>query len=84
MEYHSSNGWFSNWACRIYGKTGVRKNPNYDTKSINAVKASLMGPLASIGDSIFWGTLKIIATGIGVSFAAAGSPFRTNSIFSDL
>ena len=49
------------------------EDPNYDTKSINAVKASLMGPLASIGDSVFWGTLKIIATGIGVSFAAAGS-----------
>ena len=45
------------------------KNPDYDVSSINALKVSLMGPLAGIGDSFFWGSLKIIATGIGVSFA---------------
>ncbi|GMA52814.1 hypothetical protein GCM10025857_41710 [Alicyclobacillus contaminans] len=28
-------------------------NVNFDEQSINAVKASLMGPLAGIGDSIF-------------------------------
>lgn len=48
-------------------------DPDYDVSSINAVKVALMGPLAGIGDSIFWGSLKIIATGIGVSFAAQGS-----------
>ena len=32
-------------------------NPAFDVQSINAVKASLMGPLAGIGDSIFWGTV---------------------------
>lgn len=49
------------------------ENPDYDTTSINAVKVSLMGPLAGIGDSIFWGSLKVIATGIAVSFGVAGS-----------
>lgn len=44
-----------------------------DPKSINPVKVSLMGPLAGIGDSLFWGTLRVIAAGIGVSFAAQGS-----------
>lgn len=48
-------------------------NPDYDVSSINATKVSLMGPLAGIGDSIFWGSLKVIATGIGVSFALQGS-----------
>ena len=28
---------------------------DFDASSINAVKSSLMGPLAGIGDSIFWG-----------------------------
>lgn len=49
------------------------ENPDYDVISINAVKVSLMGPLAGIGDSIFWGSLKVIATGIAVSFGLAGS-----------
>ena len=49
------------------------KNPDYDVSSINALKVSLMGPLAGIGDSFFWGSLKIIATGIGVSFALQGN-----------
>lgn len=44
-----------------------------DEESINAVKTALMGPLAGIGDSFFWGTLRIIAAGIGASLAAQGS-----------
>ncbi|WP_207940730.1 PTS system, fructoselysine/glucoselysine-specific IID component [Enterococcus sp. DIV2402] len=50
-------------------------NPEFDEQSISAVKASLMGPLAGIGDSIFWGTLRIIAAGIGVSLASEGNLF---------
>lgn len=36
-------------------------------------KAGLMGPLAGIGDSFMWGTLRIIATGIGTSLAMNGN-----------
>ena len=50
-------------------------NPAFDVQSINAVKASLMGPLAGVGDSIFWGTVRIIAAGIGVSIAKDGNLF---------
>lgn len=49
------------------------KNPNFDATSISAIKTSLMGPMAGIGDSFFWGTLLTIAVGIGVSFAKEGS-----------
>ncbi|EEI85847.1 PTS system, mannose/fructose/sorbose family, IID component [Anaerococcus lactolyticus ATCC 51172] len=48
-------------------------NSDFNEESINAVKASLMGPLAGIGDSIFWGTLRVIAAGIGISFASQGN-----------
>lgn len=48
-------------------------DPNFETESINNVKVSLMGPLAGIGDSFIWGTLRIIATGVGVSLAAQGN-----------
>lgn len=46
---------------------------NFDTSSINAVKASLMGPLSGIGDSIFLGTLRVLAAGIGISLAMKGN-----------
>lgn len=46
---------------------------DFDTSSINAVKSSLMGPLAGIGDSIFWGVLRVIAAGIAVSLGSAGN-----------
>lgn len=49
------------------------KNPEFDATSISAVKSSLMGPMAGIGDSFFWGTLLVIATGIGVSLANQGN-----------
>ncbi|GGE25950.1 PTS mannose transporter subunit IID [Pullulanibacillus camelliae] len=48
-------------------------DPDFDEHSINAVKASLMGPLAGIGDSLFWGTFRVIAAGIGISFAKQGN-----------
>ncbi len=46
---------------------------DFDTSSINNVKVGLMGPLAGIGDSLLWGTLRIIATGIGTSLALQGN-----------
>lgn len=44
-------------------------NEDFDTSSISSVKASLMSPLAGIGDSLFWGTLRVIATGVGTSLS---------------
>jgi len=49
------------------------KNEEFDASSINAVKSSLMGPLAGIGDAFFWGTLKLIAAGVGISLASQGN-----------
>lgn len=45
----------------------------FDESSISSVKTGLMGPIAGIGDSIVWGTLKIIAAGVGISLAIKGS-----------
>lgn len=49
------------------------KTDDFDTYSINALKASLMGPLSGIGDSFFWGTFRVIAAGIGISLAEQGN-----------
>lgn len=50
-----------------------RSGGGMDSASIDNVKASLMGPLAGLGDSFFWGTLRLIATGIGTSLALKGN-----------
>ena len=49
-------------------------NPDeFDAESINALKASLMGPLSGIGDSIFWGTVRLIAAGVAIPLAMQGN-----------
>ena len=48
-------------------------NDDFDESSINDVKVALMGPLSGLGDSFFWGTLRVIATGIGTSLAMQGN-----------
>lgn len=50
-------------------------NSDFDESAISAIKTALMGPLAGIGDSLFWGTFRIIAAGIGVSLASEGNIF---------
>lgn len=46
---------------------------DFDSSSINAVKAALMGPLSGIGDSLLLGTLRVLAVGIGTSLAVQGN-----------
>lgn len=53
------------------------EDPNFDKASINAVKTSLMGPFAGIGDSIFQSTWRVITMGIGLSMAAGGNILGT-------
>jgi len=43
---------------------------DFDTQSIDSVKASLMGPMSGIGDAIFWGVLRVIAAGVGMALCA--------------
>jgi fructoselysine and glucoselysine-specific PTS system IID component len=62
----------------IVGITAAMEEENandddFDESAINNVKASLMGPLAGVGDSLYWGTLRLIATGVGTSLALKGN-----------
>ena len=77
MEFFNITVYFSTLVLGIVTAMEERraKDPNFDTSSINNVKASLMGPLSGIGDSIFLGTLRIIAAGIGASLCMNGNPF---------
>ena len=64
----------------IFGIVAAMEEENansedFDVTSINSVKAGLMGPLAGIGDSVFWGTLRPLAGGIACSLAINGNVF---------
>lgn len=50
----------------------VKSDGEFEADSINAIKVGLMGPFAGVGDSFFSGTLRIIATGMGLGLAQAG------------
>lgn len=49
------------------------ENQDFDTTSIANVKLALMGPLSGLGDAFYWGTLRILATGIGTTLALQGN-----------
>lgn len=62
----------------IMGITAAMEEQNsqkegFDEESINTVKTGLMGPLAGVFDSLFWGTMKVIAAGVGISLAIKGN-----------
>jgi PTS system mannose-specific IID component len=44
-----------------------------DEASISGVKIGLMGPLAGVGDPIFWGTLRPVLAALGAGLALTGS-----------
>ncbi|WP_158367309.1 PTS mannose transporter subunit IID [Candidatus Williamhamiltonella defendens] len=44
-----------------------------DDAAINGIKVGLMGPLAGVGDPIFWGTLRPVFAALGAGLAMSGS-----------
>ena len=52
----------------------ARDPESVDVQSIQAVKGSLMGPIAGIGDSMFHGTLRPLIGGVSASLALQGNP----------
>lgn len=48
-------------------------NDDFDVSSISAIKTALMGPLSGIGDSIFLGTIRVLAVGLAGSLSLKGN-----------
>ena len=44
-----------------------------DDAAINGLKVGLMGPLAGVGDPIFWGTVRPVFAALGAGIAMSGS-----------
>lgn len=45
-----------------------------DDAAIVGIKTGLMGPLAGVGDTIDWGTIKVLMCSLGCAVSANGSP----------
>lgn len=77
LEYFNTTPYISTFPAAVSAAMEEEraKDPErFDTSAIVNVKTALMGPLAAIGDTLFHGTLRIVATGIGTSLAAMGNP----------
>lgn len=75
LEFFNVTPWLSTFplGISIAMEEQNELNPDFDPESINNIKVALMGPLSGLGDSFFWGTLRVIATGIGTSLALQGN-----------
>lgn len=77
-SFYNSNIPFSTFVMGLNIAMEKQKSENYesiDDQTITSLKTSLMGPLAGIGDSFMFNTVRIIAAGIGVSLATQGNIF---------
>ncbi|RYL91685.1 PTS mannose transporter subunit IID [Sporolactobacillus sp. THM19-2] len=75
LEFFNTTPWP---ASAIFGVTAAMEQKkaeggDIDDAAITNVKVGLMGPLAGIGDPIYWGTARPILAALGASLATSGS-----------
>lgn len=62
-------------ASAMVGAVGRMEVDRLNPEEIRAFKRGLMGPFGALGDSLFWSSLKPVATLVGVSLALGGRAF---------
>lgn len=75
LEWFNTQPWASSV---VFGVTTAMEEEkanagNIDGQSISAMKIGLMGPLAGVGDPIFWGTVRPVLAALGASLAITGN-----------
>ncbi len=75
LEFFNTQPWMGS---AIMGVTAAMEEErangaDIDDGAISGVKIGLMGPLAGVGDPIFWGTARIILAALGASLAISGN-----------
>ncbi|VEG29412.1 PTS system mannose/fructose/sorbose family transporter subunit IID [Actinomyces howellii] len=75
LEFYNTHPWISSV---VFGVTAAMeeqrsKGEDIGDDTITNVKIGLMGPLAGVGDPIFWGTARPVLGALGASLAATGS-----------
>lgn len=76
LEFFNTQPWVGS---AIMGVTAAMEQErangakDIDDAAISGVKVGLMGPLAGVGDPIFWGTLRPVLAALGAGLAITGS-----------
>jgi PTS system fructose-specific IID component len=75
MEWFNTQPWV---ASLILGVTASMEEQRangkeIDDKSISSIKVGLMGPLAGVGDPLFWGTARPVFAALGAALALNGN-----------
>lgn len=75
LEFFNTQPWI---ASPIIGVTAAMERQkaageDIDEVAITNVKVGLMGPLAGVGDPIFWGTARPVLAALGASIALSGN-----------
>ena len=75
LQFYNSEGTFG---CMIHGialsmEEQKANGADIPGEVITGIKTGLMGPIAGIGDTIIWGTLKPIILALGCTFAMEGN-----------
>lgn len=75
LEFFNTHPWI---ASPIMGVTAAMerqkaRGEDIDEAAITNVKVGLMGPLAGVGDPIFWGTARPVLAALGASIALSGN-----------
>lgn len=75
LEFFNTQPWV---ASSIMGVTAAMEQERangkeIDDAAISGVKVGLMGPLAGVGDPIFWGTLRPVLAALGAGLAITGN-----------
>lgn len=77
LGYFNSHPWDCGVIFGVIASMEERKANGEEVSedNITAVKGALMGPLAGIGDSLFWGAFRPIVAGVCASLALSGYGF---------
>ena len=76
LEFFNTQPWVGS---AVMGVTAAMEqerangSKDIDDAAISGVKVGLMGPLAGVGDPIFWGTLRPVFAALGAGLALTGS-----------
>ncbi len=76
LEFFNTQPWVGS---AVMGVTAAMEqerangSKDIDDAAISGVKVGLMGPLARVGDPIFWGTLRPVFAALGAGLALTGS-----------
>jgi PTS system fructose-specific IID component len=75
MEWYNSHPWVSSLVFGVVASMEEQRanGAPIDDKSIGSIKVGLMGPLAGVGDPLFWGTARPVLAALGAGLALNGN-----------